>query len=172
MNLHRTILATALILLAPPAGAHAMTDEERLAAYTPIAEAAWTQGPCAGKVRVELHSTADMGGDAVAIATPAECRIVFKEDPRRTDGYFCRELVHEYGHLAGFGHVDGPFIMNHLSRFQPFPGCDGAPVERHAPSEWVVAWQAYEASVRAEEEASLPRKYCRSGKRMMWGRCR
>lgn len=101
----------------PPAG-----DDARLALFLPIARAAWTGSPCAG--REVVHAQADtilraeaplVTGEANSMldgmAAPETCEVWMAGD--LTALTFCSVLVHEFGHLAGQGHTDRPGdVMN------------------------------------------------------------
>jgi hypothetical protein len=178
-------LALALVF-ALPASAQAMTDEERLVAYQPIAEASWTLGDCAGHVRIELHSNQLDNPWFSAEAWKDQCLIRFSDSyigqHAGTDVQFCRELVHEYGHIAGYGHTEDPTnIMYPAPAGVPFGPCEGAVPVRLPASPSVAEELAAEAQAEATAKAAHASaagtrmrkiKRCRKGRRRMWGRCR
>jgi hypothetical protein len=89
------------------------TDEGRLAAYLPIARAAWPDSPCAGREVVHLHADAELaafdlqdGVHSAGRAQPASCEVWLASN--LSAGYFCEALVHEFGHDAGYGHTGVP----------------------------------------------------------------
>jgi hypothetical protein len=126
----RRIVALVLTFIAacvavPPA--HAWTappadDPGRLAAFLPVARAAWPHSPCAGREAVHLaadaalrvHAPALTGhaGDVLnGMAAPETCEIWLASG--MTARTFCTVLVHELGHLAGREHTAAPGdIMN------------------------------------------------------------
>lgn len=105
-------LAFALTTAAQAWVAPPTTDEARLAAYLPVARAAWPGSPCEGHETVHLR--ADMvwlfGEDYTGFASPAACEVWLPTG--QTAYVFCTALTHELGHLAGHGHTKAPGIMN------------------------------------------------------------
>jgi hypothetical protein len=110
------------------------TDAARLAAYLPIARAAWPGSPCAGRenvhlagdaiLRTEAPAVAGPGGALNGIATPETCEVWLASGmDART---FCTVLVHEFGHLAGRQHTTTPGdVMNGDGNID-WPACDAA----------------------------------------------
>jgi hypothetical protein len=111
------LLTLTIMWLAAPM-AHAWTppptdDAARLAAYLPIARAAWTGSPCAGREVVHLQADAVLRAEAPGItgsagsvldgmAAPTICEVWLAGDLDPLT--FCTVLVHEIGHLAGREH--------------------------------------------------------------------
>jgi hypothetical protein len=124
---------------APPA-----TDEGRLAAYLPIARAAWPDSPCAGRETVYLHADDAIDGwDAAeghatgGRGSAATCEVWMRSSPATfTAARFCGLLVHEFGHLAGYGHTDDPLDVHappgpwaevmYAGKAASWPACDAA----------------------------------------------
>jgi len=108
---------TALCVAAPMA--HAWTappddDPGRLAAFLPMAHAAWPGSPCAGREVVHLAGDAALRAQSAALtghtgdvlngmAAPETCEIWLTSG--MTARTFCTVLVHEFGHLAGREHT-------------------------------------------------------------------
>lgn len=140
MRLVLTLLVVALVLPAaglasnPPVG-----DEARLAAYLPIAIAAWPDSPCPQPhVLVGAEADADIanwdaidGQHTMGRAHPERCSASIQSGlPAVT---FCDVLVHELGHDAGYDHTDDPLGVHApagiqaaimLTRFQEdWPAC-------------------------------------------------
>jgi hypothetical protein len=107
--------------------AHAWTpppadDAARLAAYLPLAQAAWSGSPCTGREVVHLKSDAALRTEASALtgtatsmfdgmAAPTTCEVWMAGDLDALT--FCNVLVHEVGHLAGREHTATPGdVMN------------------------------------------------------------
>jgi hypothetical protein len=88
-------------------------DAGRLARYLPLARAAWPSSPCAGREVVHLAGDAALRAEAPAVAgagealygmaAPEACEVWLASG--MTDYTFCTVLVHEFGHLAGYGHT-------------------------------------------------------------------
>lgn len=167
----RLALAVLFALLLTPASAHAMTDEQRLEAYAPIAAAAWDDtwcGPGTGHpVTVQLHATVEGWGwvaqGQIARDGQYVCEVRFKDgygldQSSLTDAEFCRVLVHEYGHLAGVEHTNDSGIMDHFA----------SPAAAYAPCDTGIPATRPTASAAAAKSA--PR--CKLGTRRVWGRCR
>jgi hypothetical protein len=129
---------TALCVASPMA--HAWTappgdDPGRLAAFLPIARAAWPASPCAGRETVHLAGDADLRAAAPALtghagdelngmAAPQSCEVWLASGmSART---FCAVLVHELGHLSGREHTTAPGdIMNGAGDIE-WAACDRA----------------------------------------------
>jgi Matrixin len=125
----RTAILTVLaaLVVAAPAGADPgdLTDEQRLATYLPIAEAAWNLKPCHYDVTVSLHvATLPDGWIAQEVACHVELGTSLEG---LSDSQWCKTLVHEFGHAAGLPHSDDPnSIMNHTAPYRdvPYAPCD------------------------------------------------
>lgn len=65
-----------------------------------IAAAAWGN-PCGGAVQVEKVS---LGLGVAAEAVEGGCTVYFNTDADWNWPDYCSVMVHEYGHLAGYGH--------------------------------------------------------------------
>ncbi|HEX2102611.1 MAG TPA: hypothetical protein VHF51_03105 [Solirubrobacteraceae bacterium] len=117
---------------APPAD-----DPGRVAAFLPIARAAWPGSPCAGREVVHLAGDAALRAQAPALtghsgdvlngmAAPQTCEVWLTSG--MTARTFCTVLVHELGHLAGHEHSPTPGdIMNGEGDID-WPACDRATV--------------------------------------------
>lgn len=137
-------LVSLVVALAAPASANAWapppaTDEARLAADLPIARAAWPGSPCAGREIVHLHADlrlAEMdaldGIHSGGRAQVAMCEVWLVS--YATPDAFCDALVHELGHLAGYGHTgvggdvqapSGPQAMA-MQESPSYPACRSA----------------------------------------------
>jgi hypothetical protein len=107
--------------------AHAWTpppadDAARLAAYLPMAQAAWAGSPCAGREVVHLKADTALRAEAPLLtglasgmldgmAAPTTCEVWMAGDLDALT--FCTVLVHEIGHLAGREHTAVPGdVMN------------------------------------------------------------
>lgn len=112
------LVALALLLtFAPEAGARGAApapDGSKLAAYLPIARAAWPASPCAGHEVVHVNADRWLAAQAVrrhslpmaGYSSAATCTTwIASRLGRRV---FCDTLTHELGHLAGYGHTDDP----------------------------------------------------------------
>jgi hypothetical protein len=137
---HTALLLTLIAVCAIVPTAHAWTappddDAGRLAAFLPIARAAWPGSPCAGREVVHLAGDAALRAQAPALtghtgdvlngmATPATCEVWLAA--RMSARTFCTVLVHELGHLAGREHsaVAGD-IMNGAGDIE-WAACDRA----------------------------------------------
>jgi len=172
------IPATLLALAGTAAPAQATVDQQ-FAKYQPFAQAAWEQYRCgnpaypgAPQITHHLHATeADhpaLGGwNVLAYGSDYHCAVWFQDGMQLTDAEFCKLIVHEYGHLAGFSHSDDPSsIMNPVPVNVPYAPCDtGTLPAQQVPSPVVSA-------SKAEAPAKKSAKRCRGSKRMRWGRCR
>jgi hypothetical protein len=128
----------ALCVAAPMARAYTLPPDDdpgRLAAFLPLARAAWPGSPCAGREVVHLAGDAVLRSQAPALtgqtgdvlngmASPQTCEIWLTSG--MTARTFCTVLVHELGHLAGREHttVSGD-IMNADGDID-WPACDHA----------------------------------------------
>jgi hypothetical protein len=136
------LLLTLIVVCAVVAPAQAGTpptadDAARLALYLPLARAAWPGSPCAGREVVHLTGDAVLRTEAPAIAGPGEalngmaapetCEVWLASG--MTEYTFCAVLVHELGHLAGYGHTNiSGDVMNGSGDI------GYAPCENRAPS--------------------------------------
>jgi hypothetical protein len=127
-------------------------DPGRLAAFMPIAQAAWPGSPCAGREAVHLAGDAGLRAQAVALtghsgdvlngmAAPQTCEVWLASGmSART---FCAVLVHELGHLAGREHTTtAGDIMNGAGDID-WPPCE------HATTPPVTAMVVAKDEVRA-----------------------
>ena len=120
--------------------AHAWTpppddDPGRLAAFLPIARAAWPGSPCAGREVIHLTGDAALRAHAPALtghtgdvldgmAAPQTCEVWLASG--MSTGTFCAVLVHELGHLTGREHTTtAGDIMNGAGDIE-WPACDRA----------------------------------------------
>lgn len=129
---------TALLL---PAAAQAApdfrTDEGRLAAFLPIARAAWPNSPCAGRESVRLHvdiPAADYTGYGYGVYDPNAHALIDLCTIEIDDGYsavqgvdpavWCSMLVHDFGHLAlGPDHSDDPTSIMYGEHLNMWAAC-------------------------------------------------
>ena len=128
------LLLALIALVAASPSAHAWTEPPgRLAAFLPIARAAWPASPCAGRETVHLASDAALRAEAPALtghsgdvlngmAAPQTCEVWLASGmSART---FCTVLVHELGHLSGLEHSPTPGdIMNGAGEIE-WKACD------------------------------------------------
>jgi hypothetical protein len=158
------------------ATATAATDEERLARYTPIAQAAWADTWCGPgtdhPVTVRLHTdTPGFGNLAYAmVARDGQyvCEVRIKDGFEMTqsplsDVEFCRVLVHEYGHLAGVEHTTGGLMDHFAAKDTAYAPCETGVPQSPATST---------AFSTADPVVKPAARRCKAGKRFMWGRCR
>lgn len=162
MNVRALAVALALLFaLCCAAGARASApadDDARVAAFKPIARAAWPDSPCAGRERVYTHADAAMdaqdarsGGErAIARAFPDTCEVYIRSG--LTAVAFCIAEVHEFGHLAGYGHTDDPTdvhapagpladVMHGPDHMADYPPCRAATAESlYAQVRTAVTW--------------------------------
>jgi hypothetical protein len=120
--------------------AHAWTeppddDPGRLAAFLPLARAAWPASPCAGRETVHLAGDAALRAQAPALtsrtgdvlngmAAPETCELWLATG--MTARTFCTVLVHEFGHLAGREHSTAPGDLMNGEGDIEWPACDRA----------------------------------------------
>jgi hypothetical protein len=131
------VLTLIAVCVAVPT-AHAWTpppddDPGRLAAFLPMARAAWPGSPCAGREVIHLTGDAALRAQAPALtghagdvldgmAAPQTCEVWLASG--MSAGTFCAVLVHELGHLAGREHTAIPGdIMNGAGDID-WPACD------------------------------------------------
>jgi hypothetical protein len=112
-------------------------DPGRLAAFLPIARAAWPGSPCAGREVVHLGGDDALRAQAPALtghtgdvlngmAAPQTCELWLTSG--MTARTFCTVLVHELAHLAGLEHTTtAGDIMNGEGDIA-WPACDRATV--------------------------------------------
>jgi hypothetical protein len=132
------LLLTLIAVCAIVPAAHAWTappgdDAGRLAAFLPIARAAWPASPCAGRevghvagdaaLRAQAPAPTGHTGDVLnGMAAPATCEVWLAA--RMSARTFCTVLVHELGHLAGREHsAAAGDIMNGEGDIE-WPACD------------------------------------------------
>jgi hypothetical protein len=110
------------------------TDAARLAAYLPIARAAWPGSPCTGRenvhlagddiLRAQAPAVAGPGAALNGVATPETCEVWLAGGmDART---FCTVLVHEFGHLAGREHTTTPGDVMNAEGDIDWAPCDAA----------------------------------------------
>jgi hypothetical protein len=133
------VLTLIAVCVAVPT-AHAWTpppddDPGRLAAFLPMARAAWPGSPCAGREVIHLTGDAALRAQAPALtghagdvldgmAAPQTCEVWLASG--MTASTFCAVLVHELGHLAGREHTTtAGDIMNGAGDIE-WPACDRA----------------------------------------------
>lgn len=146
------LLAAVSVVGAAPAAAWTpppKTAAGEIAAVTPIARAAWPGSPCEGREVVSLHSSDVMDArDAAGMAfLDGQCHVWISNDgPAAVD--MCNRLVHEFGHLAGYGHPDEPdaggLLMPPPAR-QRIMRSDGGGLFYNYPE----CWQQFEPHTRA-----------------------
>jgi hypothetical protein len=136
MTLLRRIAALAIavplaLLGAAPAWADhgpALIDES-LSSYLRVAERHWGAAPaaCVGAQGEPVHAHAALFDDpdplVTARAEQPGCRIWLDRDwwPARPSRRRCVEVVHEWGHLLGHGHVERGLMAPEAHG--PVPGC-------------------------------------------------
>lgn len=104
------LVVAALGLSAPPAGAY---DPALLGQVEQIAESAWPDSPCAGRVDVEVTfqlENAHALGEAYENVGPGpvtDAHCLTRIRPDLDPVTLCLTMVHEYGHLAGHDHAEG-----------------------------------------------------------------
>ena len=129
-----TLIAACGVATPPAVAQTPATDAARLAAYLPIARAAWPGSPCAGRENVHLAGDATLraqapaiagaGGALNGIATPETCKVWLASGmDART---FCTVLVHELGHLAGREHTTTPGDVMNAEGDIDWAPCDAA----------------------------------------------
>lgn len=114
--------------------------EQAIAGYLPIARAHWPESPCTGREVFEIRpSLMDVDGvDALGRANPEECRIRIRAGI--SGAPLCNTVVHEAGHLAGFGHVKDRRSVMHATR-GGVPECQRAPASVEPfGADMVAAW--------------------------------
>lgn len=99
------------LLVAPVAGAHHLpvSVEWKAQRSVPIADAAWPQSPCAGRLQVRSGPEVDAGLDAAGLdgrQFPGTCVVEVRSTLRPVT--FCTVTAHEAGHAAGMGHSQDP----------------------------------------------------------------
>lgn len=131
-----TLIATCAAV--PPASAWTEPPDDdagRLAAFLPIARAAWPASPCAGRESVYLAGDAALRAQAASLtghtgdvlngmAAPETCEVWLASG--MTAGTFCTVLVHEFGHLAGRQHTTAPGDLMNGEGDIEWPACDRA----------------------------------------------
>lgn len=154
MTLSTLVVAAALAGAAPAAAWDPpATDEARLAAFLPIARAAWPDSPCRSREVVHLHadqwlaaSDRQDGGDIASggRSWAPGCEVWLASSKAGGDwpttitgAYeFCVVLVHELGHLAGRAHTVTPGdVMNESSADAEYRPCRAATTP---PDSWVA----------------------------------
>lgn len=104
------------------------TIEREIAAYAPVARAAWPGSACAGREQIEVVAEIEArpdGIDAAGEAWESECHVRVEAD--LTGSGLCRILVHEFGHLAGLDHDPHPeSVMHATTTASIVPACDKA----------------------------------------------
>jgi len=136
-----TFAVTALLTLlgvgamAPVASATEVTEDAKLAASLPIAEAAFEQTHCAAGIKVNLgRDYWPTRPDGLVVEGEAFLRGTFGDGTRDCEldlrgglspNRFCRALVHEYGHLAGHFHVDDVHDVMHPQSLEYEPCVTG-----------------------------------------------
>lgn len=114
----RTVPLALIIFFAltTSASAKLTTDEQRVAAFTPIAASEYPSA-CVGHVVFTTNPNDGIVRDGAAY-TDGSCRIYIR--PGLSDIRFCVTLVHEYGHLAGHGHEPtGPMQEHGDGTYRP-----------------------------------------------------
>jgi hypothetical protein len=135
--------ARSVNLVAPPGAGAAVGDEVTRALE--LGERRF--GPaCDGGISItwnafELEYDDDPGARAWARTFAEECRIEFNLGVWLSPAWrravydwpwLCTLVVHEYGHLAGHGHVDDPNHIMHATIERIAPECEHAPVAERA----------------------------------------
>lgn len=104
----RVIALTLLALLLAPGVAHAVIPP----GAPEVARAVWPESPCAGREQVEEVPIVLGEPSYAGAAFVATCRVEVRADLPLAVA--CTTLVHEFGHLAGYGHPDtGPTPLDH-----------------------------------------------------------
>jgi hypothetical protein len=130
--------AASPLRVTPPPGGESLVP--RIAAAVELGQRRF--GPaCASGIAFtwesfEVSYAATTGVRAWARAFPDQCRIEFNrgvwDDPEWRAGVYdwpwlCTLVVHEYGHLAGRGHVEDPNDVMHATIERVVPECAAAP---------------------------------------------
>lgn len=91
----------------------------------PVADAAWPQSPCAGKLN--LLNTPDATAKLTAHGGYyfGNCDIAVRETLE--PAAYCSALVHEAGHAAGMNHSDNPASIMNADHLALYPACDKFP---------------------------------------------
>lgn len=128
----KIIISMLAALALTPATAHAND--------TAIADAAWPDSPCAGRLHVVVSDSIEKayGYDGLALGRPGmtaagpgpltscDLQIIPGLTPERR----CEVIVHEAGHLAGFWHTDSsysgddPHMLVMLPNDHPWAACE------------------------------------------------
>ena len=69
-----------------------------------------------------------VGDDGTIAGVTGPCEITFASDKKRIEWpTFCTTMVHEYGHLAGFHHVEDTESVMYWQANLPYPDCIRSP---------------------------------------------
>jgi hypothetical protein len=141
------IAALPAVLAAAPARAdhgRALIDES-LSSYLRVAERHWGAGPppCVGLRGEPVHVHAALFDDpdpfVTARAEQPGCRIWLDRDwwPAPPSRRHCVEVVHEWGHLLGHGHVEHGLMS--AEAHGAVPGCEAFRRARRRPARAAAA---------------------------------
>lgn len=103
------VLTVAIVaVMGGTAGAHHLpiSTAWKVQQSLPIADAAWPDSPCTGRLQVRTNSTIDAELQAMDAQGrySGDCVLDVRSDLEPST--FCITLVHEAGHAAGLGHSD------------------------------------------------------------------
>jgi Matrixin len=155
-------LAVAVVITAGSASASGVATaplsepfsiDQEIAHFVPVARSLWPGSPCAGR---ESIAVVDASDGWVGHAYRDACRVEVLRTVRRGQ-WLCKVLVHEFGHLAGYDHVnDRGSIMYRSSALATDPvaqsACDAAAAQQTLPAE-VLAARAVLGGARAGSSA-------------------